>query len=131
MKTFVLDTHTLVWFLSAPKRLGKGARRHLSAVDRGAGRALIAAITLVELTLLREAGRRVIGLLEVEVALAANPNLQILTLDLPQSKEFALLQSLEDPFDRLVVAAARATNFPLLTADERITASGLVQVIWD
>jgi PIN domain nuclease of toxin-antitoxin system len=131
VKTAVIDTHALVWYLSDPKRLGKKARRHLAAVDRGAARVLIPAIVLVELALVREAGRRVIGPVEVEAAIAANANVEILPLDLAQSKEFVLLGSCPDPFDRMIIAAARVATAPLLTVDERITASGLAQVVWE
>jgi PIN domain nuclease of toxin-antitoxin system len=131
MKTLVVDTHALVWHLTWPKRLGKAARRQLLAVDKGVAKALIPAIVLVELTLLREAGRRVIGPLEVEAAIRMNPNISVYPMDLAQSKEFVLAGSIEDPFDRLVIAAARAADAPLLTADATIQASGLAAVIWD
>ncbi len=131
MKAFVLDTHTLVWYLSAPKRLGKLARRSLASVDKGKALALIPAIVLVELALLREAGRRVIGTLEVEAAMKLNSNVCLHPMDLAQAKEFALLGSLPDPFDRLVVAAARSAEAPLLSADGVIHASGLTPVLWD
>jgi hypothetical protein len=35
-----------------------------------------------------------------------------------------------DPFDRLVVATARRLAAPLLTSDEQIASSGLVDVVW-
>jgi PIN domain nuclease of toxin-antitoxin system len=35
------------------------------------------------------------------------------------------------PFDRMVVAVARAVVQPLVTADTRIQESGLIEVIWD
>lgn len=130
MKTAVVDTHTLVWYLSDPKRLGKKARQHLAAVDKGRARVLIPAIVLVELALVREAGRRVIGPVEVEAAIAANANIEVLPLDLAQSKEFVLLGSCEDPLDRMIIAAARVMAAPLLTVDERITASGLAKCVW-
>jgi PIN domain nuclease of toxin-antitoxin system len=131
VKVAVIDTHALVWYLSDPKRLGKKARRHLTAVDKGTARLLIPAIVLVELALVREAGRRVLGPVEVEAAIAANGNLEILPLDLAQSKEFVLLGSSRDPFDRMVIAAARVMGVPLLTVDQRIASSGLAHVVWD
>lgn len=45
--------------------------------------------------------------------------------------ELVLLGSLDDPFDRMIVSAARATKRPLLTGDARIAESGLVDVVWD
>ena len=100
-------------------------------VDQGNALALIPAIAVVELTLLREGGRRVIGPAEVQSLIAIHPNFEILPLDLRQATEFMLLGALNDPFDRLVVAAARVSDATLLTADERITTSGLAAIAWD
>ncbi len=131
MKKFVLDTHALVWHLSLPKRLGKAAHRVMTQVDQGKAMALIPAIVAVELALLRETGRRVPGPPELQALIQAHPGFQILPMDLAQATEFMLLGYLQDPFDRLVVAAARVSSVPLLTADERITHSSLVPIIWD
>jgi hypothetical protein len=60
-----------------------------------------------------------------------NPEIRFLPLDLGQAKEFALLSAVRNPFDRLIVAAARSVGCPLLSADEGIAASGLVRVIWE
>ncbi len=45
--------------------------------------------------------------------------------------ESSLLAGLDDPFDRMIVAAARATGRPLISADERVQDGDLVAVIWD
>ncbi len=131
MKEYVLDTHAFVWWVTRPTRLGKEAGRVLRSVDAGRARAWIPSIVGVELALLGEAGRLRLGVAELEAATKRNDEVRILPHDLRQSTEFALLRALPDPFDRMVVAAARAAKFPLLTADPTITASGLVDVVWD
>lgn len=131
MNRVVVDTHALVWHLSQPKRLGAGARRLLKLADQGKVEVLVPAIVVVELTLLRETGRRVVGPAEVQAVFAEHGNFRLLPLDLAQAAEFTLLASLLDPFDRLVVAAARTSAATLLTADQRITESGLARVVWD
>jgi PIN domain nuclease of toxin-antitoxin system len=40
------------------------------------------------------------------------------------------LRFTRDPFDALIVAAARALELPLLTRDPTIAASGAVRVVW-
>jgi len=40
------------------------------------------------------------------------------------------LPLLRDPWDRLITATARALGVPLVTKGGRITAAGLVEVIW-
>ena len=130
MKAYVLDTHALVWYLRG-RRVGKGAGRVMREIDRGRSRAWIPAIVPVEVALLCERGRSAIGVPEVEASMARNPALQVLPLDFAQAKEFALLRGVTDPFDRLIMAAARSIGCSMVTADERIAASGLVEVIWD
>ena len=126
-----IDTHALIWYLSRPKKLGRAAARRLRESDAGRAEILVPAIVLVELTLLREAGRNVIGVPQVEALLAAQPAFQLQPLDMAEVTEFALLDSLPDPFDRLIVAAARSADVPLISADTVIDASALVETIWD
>lgn len=130
MKAYVVDTHVFVWYVRG-RRVGGAAARALREVDGGRSRAWIPAIVAVELALLRERRRSAIGVPELEATLARNSELRLLPLDAAQVREFALLSAVRDPFDRLVVAAARSAGCPLLTADEGIAASGLVRVIWD
>jgi PIN domain nuclease of toxin-antitoxin system len=131
MKEYVLDTHAFVWWTTRPKRLGRSAARVLRDVDAGRARAWLPSIVGVELTLLGEAGRRLIGVAEIEAATRRNEGIRVLPQDLTQVTEFALLAALADPFDRMIVAAARAAKRPLITADDSIAESGLVDVIWD
>jgi PIN domain nuclease of toxin-antitoxin system len=131
MKAYVLDTHAFVWWVSKPARLGSEARRVLRAVDAGRARAWIPSIVGVELTLLGEARRLRLGVAELEAATKRNDEVRILVHDLAQASEFAVVRSLGDPFDRMVVAAARAAELPLITADATIASSGLVDVVWE
>jgi PIN domain nuclease of toxin-antitoxin system len=126
-----VETHALVWYLSKPKRLGRAARRLLQAADAGRLEVFIPAITPVELSLLRDAGRDTVGVPQLEALLTAQPAFKLLALDLPQAVEFSRLQSIKDPFDRLVIAAARVAHTPLITADAGIHDSALVEAIWD
>ncbi len=126
-----VDTHALIWYLSRPKRLGRSARRVLREVDAGRAVALIPAIVVIELTLLREAGRQTIGTAQLEALFAAQPAFRFLGLDVPQALEFLALQTIRDPFDRMILAAARTSGAPLLTADATIQQSALVETIWD
>ncbi|MDB4953186.1 MAG: PilT protein domain protein [Myxococcales bacterium] len=131
MKEYVLDTHTFVWWTARPKHLGPAAARVLRQVDTGRAQAWIPSIIGIEISLLGEAGRIRLGVADLEAAIRRNSMIRILPHDLEQALEFDLLGSLRDPFDRMIVGAARATKRPLITADERIQASGLVEVIWD
>ncbi len=130
MKRACIDTHALIWHATRPKRLGRAAARWLRDADAGRAEISIPAIVPIELTLLREAGRDVLGVQQVEVLLEAGA-FALQPLDLAQTIEFARLDTIADPFDRMIIAAARAIALPLITADEAITASALVDTIWD
>jgi PIN domain nuclease of toxin-antitoxin system len=131
MNRAVADTHALVWFLARPKRLGKAASRLFLAAESGRARILVPCVLLVELALLHERGRKVLGVAEVLAAVAQSEGLAFAPFDAADAREFALLSSLADPFDRMMVATARALGCPLISADEVVTASGLVSVVWD
>ena len=131
MKRACVDTHALVWYLVRPARLGRRALRILREADAGRAEILIPAITVIELTLLQEAGRKVPGAPQVGALLNAQPSFKLQPLDMKQGLEFVLLAALRDPFDRMIVAAARNAEVPLLTADETIQAAALVETIWD
>ena len=129
-KRVCVDTHALIWHLSKPAKLGRRAKRVFGAVEAGTTEALIPAMVLVELSLLRAAGRRVIPAREV-AELFGRTSFRLLPMDLEQTLEFAGLEAIRDPFDRLIVCAARCARAPLVCADASIQDLGVVDTIWD
>jgi PIN domain nuclease of toxin-antitoxin system len=103
----------------------------LHDADRGRVAVLVPAIVGIELALLRGAGRKTVGIPQLEALVSAQPAFTILPLDLAQAREFALLESVDDPFDRMIIAAARSAGISLVSADAVIRNSGLVDVVWE
>jgi PIN domain nuclease of toxin-antitoxin system len=101
----VADTHALVWWLTAPKEVGPGARRAFEAADAGRWLCCVPAITLVEIALLRERRRIRAGPADV-------------------------LQAIGGRTGYAVLAAARATGARLVSVDESLDGYG-VQRVWD
>lgn len=130
MATFVADTHALVWHLTSPERLGRGARRAFAAADTGRSLVCVPAIVLVEIALLHERRRIEPGTARVLETLAEHPGYAVLALDAPQALEFAALVGVKDPMDRLILAAARATRARLMSSDEAFDGYG-VERVWD
>lgn len=87
-------------------------------------------VCLLEIGLLYERGRLRIGSDQVASALGDVGGYGVLALDLPQALEFAALVGVQDPMDRLVLAAARVTGGALVSADKIFDGRG-VERIWD
>ena len=130
MSRYVLDTHALLYHLEAPKKLGRKARAAFKRVDEGTSRALVPAATVAEVIILRELGRVGIGLPELKVVFEETPAFEFLPLDLSQLDLFATLAAIRDPFERLIISAAKASEARLITRDQTIGESGLVETLW-
>jgi PIN domain nuclease of toxin-antitoxin system len=116
--------------LTRPGRLRLGARRALEEVDRGRAEAWVPAAVVAEVILLNELGRTAVGLPRLR-ELIEQGSISFLPVDLEQLEEFAALASIKDPFDRLIVAAARRLGGALITRDESLAQAGLVAVVWN
>ncbi len=71
------------------------------------------------------------GPAQIEALVGLQPAFRVVPLDLAQAKEFAFLQGIGDPFDRMIVASARTRDASLITADGAIHDSALVDTVWD
>ena len=128
----VLDTHAWVWWISNPERL---SRRQRTAIDRirkrGSDVLFLPVICAWEVALLVQGGRlRLPVQLEdwLEQAMAI-PGVEVAPLTVSIIAGAARVPSLRDPADMLIVATALHHGAPLITSDERIAESHLVQVI--
>lgn len=129
---YVCDTHTFVWWATGKRSLGRAAARVFARAERGLDDLRLPSIAAFEITLLSERGRLKSAQpfsLWLE-ALESAPGLTVEPLLLADVVCARGLVSLIDPFDRLVAATALRLECALLTADARVTESGLVPVVW-
>ncbi|HKR32483.1 MAG TPA: type II toxin-antitoxin system VapC family toxin [Terriglobales bacterium] len=129
---FLLDTHVVVWSALEPDKLSKKA---VVAIEdaRNTDRPLfISDITLFEVANLIRRQRVVIQisldsfLEELEswlVVVSINRQIASLSVQLPDTYP-------SDPMDRLIGATAMVKGLPLITADERIRKSKVLETIW-
>jgi PIN domain nuclease of toxin-antitoxin system len=113
-----LDTQVAV---SLYKGRVKGfSRRAQAALEHGD--LLISPMVLLELEFLHEIGRIIPSPQEILNHLNAQLSLQVCDLAFPRIAETALFETwTRDPFDRMIVAQARANGAaPLITTDQRI-----------
>ena len=127
----LLDTHVLIWMSSDPLRLSAKARQQIIDARRNTGLA-VADITLWELAWLAE-HQRVLYSGSVEsfvretvsrVAVKSmTPEIVALAAHLPDSYP-------KDTSDRLIGSTSIVEGMTLITADEKIRNSGMVECVW-
>jgi len=115
--TAYLDTHVVIWLAQGDTgKLGAAARRIIDRNDL-----LISPAAVLELELLHEIGRLRTSAATLLAGLAAAIGLRICDLPFRAVVDHAIQEDwARDPFDRLIVANAKAAGAPLVTRDERI-----------
>ena len=135
MSAVVADTVTIVWWLSDDPQLSESAAELLQAADDGAG-IHISAITLVDIWYATHKRTDPIttGQLAALDAVLADPEINIHVL--PVTNAVALLarepsrKELPDPFDRVIVATARAHGMPLVSPDRALRRLAPHPAVW-
>lgn len=128
----VCDTHALLYHAGGSKRLGRRAAALFAACDAREAVIYVPMAVLWEIGLLARVGR--IGLRRSLAGFAddlfANPAYHPLDLGVEQVLLADEHRPNNDPFDALIVAAARILELPLITRDREITESRLVTTLW-
>jgi PIN domain nuclease of toxin-antitoxin system len=132
VNALVTDTHPLVFHAAGGGALGPRAKAHFAAAEAGRTIIYVPAAVIWEVSLLarivRINLRRSVRTFFDD--LFSNPAYQPHDLGPAQVFEADELRFTRDPFDGLIVAAARDLGLPLITGDAAIRDSGSVRVIW-
>ncbi|QSN63244.1 type II toxin-antitoxin system VapC family toxin [Caballeronia sp. M1242] len=133
VSVIVLDTHTLLWWVSGGA-LSKQARAAIEKESGERGEIVVSTISAWEIALLVRRGK--IGLsmdvgdwidkvsrIDAVRFMPVDSSIAIKSIDLPG--EFH-----NDPADRLIVATARALAAPIVTRDRLIREYEHVKTIW-
>lgn len=127
---YVIDTHALVWFLEASDRLGREARAILKRAD---ATLIIPSIVLAESKFLFAKERIGVDLDAIYQRIIAARNCTIYPLD---EAVIAELPTTLEIHDAIIVATGRVIREALgeevavITRDEAIRASGLIDTLW-
>jgi PIN domain nuclease of toxin-antitoxin system len=128
----LLDTHVLIWAVDDSKRLSRRAVSEIRRARRGGGGLAVSAISLWELASLFARGRiQAYGTIEASVRLL----IEDVTVR-PITSEIAALAAQfpadfpRDPADRLISATARAEGLTLITHDQNLRRSPLLNTVW-
>jgi len=129
----VLDTHTIIWFLSGDPRLSATARAFILNASAAGNDLAISSITLVEMVYLIEKGRIPADRFTEIIRMTRQPNAGL--VEIPVDAEIARALSgiditkVPDMPDRTIAATALYLQVPILSKDGKIQHSGLT-TIW-
>ena len=135
MSAVVADTVTIIWWLADDPRLSEPAADLLQAADEADG-IHISAITLIDIWYATHKRSDPIAIDQLAAldAVLADPEINIHVL--PVTNAVALLarepsrDELPDPFDRVIVATARAHGMPLVSPDRALRSLAPHTALW-
>lgn len=118
----LLDTHTLLWWLSDDRRLGSYTR---SAISDPANTVLVSVVSLWEIVVKRRVGKLRVDIADLEAALARDRfgRLGILADHLATLETLPLNH--RDPFDHLLLAQALCEKALFVSEDKSVINYGV------
>jgi len=127
----LLDTHVLLWMSLNPGRLSRKASTAIQGA-RSAGSICISDITLWQIALLARRGRiEILGTVDSFVHEISAPLVVKVCTAAIASMAVQFLEAYpKDPADRPIGATSRVEALPLVTADEHLRKSPLLDTIW-
>jgi PIN domain nuclease of toxin-antitoxin system len=126
----VADSHAVFWYLRRSPKLSAPAGGAL----RDAEKIIVSVATLVDLWYVTETTGAITAdeLARVRATLERSSRVDVHVIDASVADAYTEIRRavLTDPWDRFIVATARVAETPLVTRDEAIRNSGLVETIW-
>ncbi len=125
--SFILDTHTLIWFLNGDKQLSKSAR---AAIEKESNYKYVSVASLWEMAIK-------ISLKKLEFAafpdlanMIAENGFEILPITFEHTLKVAELEFIHgDPFDRIFIAQCIVEQMAIISKDSNIEKYP-IEVIW-
>ncbi|MBI2547157.1 MAG: PIN domain-containing protein [Candidatus Aenigmarchaeota archaeon] len=127
---YATDTHSFLWFLTNDGRLGTQAKEIFNACDKGETIIFIPSIVLMESLVICEDKRVKLEFTEVLQKLENSFNYVVYPLDTDVVLECSKIEKIRDPHDRIIISTARLLNAKVITKDDKIVKSGLVETVF-
>jgi PIN domain nuclease of toxin-antitoxin system len=124
----LLDTHTLIWWMTSDRQLSKTA---YSLIEQKSNLALVSAASAWEIATKVRLGRlpAAADLIQDFVMQLARERIEILDVTADHGiRAGSLPGPPKDPFDRMLIAQALAENIPILSNDRALDGYGANRV---
>jgi PIN domain nuclease of toxin-antitoxin system len=129
----VADSHAIVWYLQGSRRLSAPATAALADAE-GTDGIVVSVATLVDLWYVTQTTRAVtdadLTRLRDHLASSSAVALEPIDISIVDAATSIPRDVLTDPWDRFIVATAKALAIPLVTRDGPIRDAELVPTIW-
>lgn len=130
MNGYVADTHALFWYLLNSPLLGANASAAFDEADNGEAVIYIPSIVFAELYYLNVKQKFIIDFDAAFQKIKRSAQFIIIPFEAEEVLDFDKNSAVAEMHDRIIVGAAHRLNASLLTKDQNITTSNLVEVIW-
>jgi PIN domain nuclease of toxin-antitoxin system len=129
---YIIDTHTLLWYVADDRALGKNAG---TVLDDPTSELILPAIVFAEACFIVERGKVSLSLPALIAAIDSDERITFVSLDRTIIERTITLTAVGEMHDRQIVATAltlqdAGESVVVLTKDSNITASGVVPVLW-
>ena len=126
---YLLDTHTLLWFVAGDKQLPESSKKIIKNVNESC---FLSAASLWEITIKHQLKKLELGISLEELFKFVDRNqieiISINSLHLLQLSKLPLYH--HDPFDRMIIAQAISENLKLISRDH-IFKNYQVSLVWE
>jgi len=127
---YVADAHAFIWFLAEDEKLGENAKKLFLSADKGGAPIVIPSIVLLETLHVCEKHKAELVFEDIMQKIQNSMNYPVYPLDMRVIAECQNLKEFHELHDRVIVATARLLNAKLITKDEEIKKSGVVEAVW-
>ena len=130
METYVVDAHSLVWFIANDKRLSQPAQQVLEKAEEAEAPTLIPTVVLAEITYIAQKKRVQVSIDEVLERIEQGDGFTVVPFDFLIFQTMLQLPDEWEIHDRIIGATAHYYNATLITKDEVLCNSEEVMTLW-
>ncbi|OGG26423.1 hypothetical protein A2960_06105 [Candidatus Gottesmanbacteria bacterium RIFCSPLOWO2_01_FULL_39_12b] len=126
----VIDTHALIWYLTADKKLSKKAKHIIEEAIKDKRRLIVSVMVLLEVLVLVEKKKLKFTWEEFNHQISEFPNLIIYPIGLDVLEVMKNVGEILELHDRILVATAIIHKAVIISRDPEISSVREVETIW-
>ena len=126
---YVIDTVALFRHITEYGKLGRQAQAIFAAAEQGKTQLIVSVIVLAELYDIHKKHNVFDDFRQVYTEIRSQPQFQFVIFSPDDVLDFIVNDSVVGMHDRIIAGLARKLNLPLITKDQNIIDSGIVQTI--